>query len=928
MMPLQSIEGPNPHTGAPLASSAPGHHSIGNGIAAAPASTNAGESGESRHLKPKTLPCKYCNKRFRRVEHVQRHERTHTKEKPFACAWDGCGKTFGRRDLLVRHEKLVHLNDGNKDANRPRKPSSSAMVQPAPVPDGEVLSMPQPGPPPPQSYLAESVAPAPVTNIPQDVRVQPRNAPCNLDLLSDAALASEVNPMQGMMTDLSHAQQPAGGPRMRHQGYDGHPSTAPYPTRQREEPAVLSAGFVSQTASMSFNEYNFFDELTSSSHFLPPPFDPEQQHGSWAGKSGATKASSQFTSRLGSMQQDPRENAADGQSRFSDDSTRTFRLRISPGDHTVLKGRIDEFSSVLPNDFVFPSRHTLIRFVEGYITGFHEHLPFLHLPTISLVEVAPELLLAILAVGAQYRFENNRGYGLWYAARAIALEQIRRRDSNEMYALLPTAAAYSPNSTRPSPSAGYRHHFSSASQDRPMTKETHREPFSPGSPQSRIETIQAVILLFAIGLWGPKAIVHESLSLQSHLAMLLREEGSMSETSQSAAPDWDSWIRIEGAIRTKLVAYCYFNLCSVTYNIPPLLLTSELDVYLPQPSRLWRAETAWQWQEAHRTVATADMTVHDAFSRLFGGSQQGLPPQISSLGNHVLIHALLQHIYLLKQTSLSLSHGPGSTRTIRPEDVENVTQALRVWQMGFEHGNKVRAAAQSGFVGGGDGFPGGPMAFNSTALLRLAYIRLCTDMVPSRGLETRDHVIIAAALAEGVTLDRGLKLHRALIQAVHALSQLVKAGVNYVARAKSSEWSVQHSLCNFECALLVSKWLVTLSSIGHNDALPTMEERNLLDTVRRMLDETEFAVPVDPSLSGGSHQASGGRSLEAVGPNESMRLRQLAAAVVRLWAETFRGSHIFEVVKVMGNSLDGYGDLVEKPRDRTPIGRGGHEVSM
>lgn len=48
--------------------------------------------------KPKTLPCRYCQKRFRRLEHVQRHERTHTKEKPFKC---GCGKTFGRRYVYM-----------------------------------------------------------------------------------------------------------------------------------------------------------------------------------------------------------------------------------------------------------------------------------------------------------------------------------------------------------------------------------------------------------------------------------------------------------------------------------------------------------------------------------------------------------------------------------------------------------------------------------------------------------------------------------------------------------------------------------------------------------------------------------------------------------------------------------------------------------
>jgi hypothetical protein len=59
------------------------------------------ESTEVRQPKPKTLPCKYCSKRFRRVEHVQRHERTHTKEKPFSCGWDRCGKTFGRRYVFL-----------------------------------------------------------------------------------------------------------------------------------------------------------------------------------------------------------------------------------------------------------------------------------------------------------------------------------------------------------------------------------------------------------------------------------------------------------------------------------------------------------------------------------------------------------------------------------------------------------------------------------------------------------------------------------------------------------------------------------------------------------------------------------------------------------------------------------------------------------
>ena len=274
--------------------------------------------------------------------------------------------------------------------------------------------------------------------------------------------------------------------------------------------------------------------------------------------------------------------------------------------------------------------------------------------------------------------------------------------------------------------------------------------------------------------------------------MLLREEGLVADSGQSTAQDWETWIRLEGSTRTKLIAYCFFNLCSISYNMPPMRLTSELNLFLPSPSRAWRAENGWQWQEARQSYPAVDITVHEGFSRLFGRSQQGLPQHLPALGHYVLIHTLIQHIYLLKQTSFVLGLPFDAQRGLKPEDVEEVAQALRVWQSSFEHRHQLRSA-ESGNFGGGDSFPGGPVAFNSTALLRLAYIRLYTDIAPSRALETRDHVLTAAALSGMPLLVRSLRLHRAVVTAIHALSMLVKQGVNYVARTKSLEWSIQHS---------------------------------------------------------------------------------------------------------------------------------------
>lgn len=417
------------------------------------------------------------------------------------------------RDLLVRHEKLVHLTDGTKESihgasSRPRKPST-ANTQASPTksqPDTDMLGMQQQSPITPVTPAQAQFAPVSdaamasiVATLPPDSRMAPRPAAaCNLDLLSDAAThlaaGGGVNSMQGMIPDMAQGQPNLGRvdsmPSYSERARDTDPTvySASFPVTSAATSAfvtsaaafptmpittapfqVSAAPFTSGPPQPDLESYDFFmDDLGSQTHFLPVGVDADQSFGAgWA-----RGQNSSFPSRFPSLAP---EGSADGPGRVDEGRTAPS-WRISASDHGIIKSRLDEFSGVLPSDFVFPSRHTLTRYLEGYISGFQEHLPFLHIPTLSPTEMAPELLLAIASVGAQYRFESQRGHALWYAAKAVALEQIRRRHSHEVHTLLPTPAAYSPHSTRASPSSGFRHSFNSVHSERPMTQETHREP--------------------------------------------------------------------------------------------------------------------------------------------------------------------------------------------------------------------------------------------------------------------------------------------------------------------------------------------------------------------------------------------------------------------------------------------------------------------
>ncbi|KAF2453168.1 hypothetical protein BDY21DRAFT_388223 [Lineolata rhizophorae] len=854
------------------------------------------DTDHSAGKKRKRFQCQHCQRLFARLEHLQRHERTHTLEKPFCCTL--CDHRFTRRDLLIRHERLSHNKDApqaqsSDGSNRPTKRRRTVTIEgindqnmsppSAPPPPYDPGSAPlhsdstQPQPSNPEhaqnsddsllATLSMAAERAALENGYGDPPVQPHQLTPNMPLAQEEPVQAPAEPI--------HAIQPAGHTRS--------------PGLEFEESLNNLATFLDNGPLSSYNFSSlinaeqpmpFFspESLTYATDFVPQSSshqDFPNFNGDGRNNLGEQNTFSCFGSRLPSLQPEdtppPPQPQAPSPSRTISD--------ISLDDRQGILLKMVEFTSVVSPDFKLPSRLALSRYVAGYINGFHEHLPFLHLPTMSIESCSVELLLAMAAVGAQYCFEGDKGVELFHASQAIATARIRRRDSR--------LAAYhrSTESDRPA-SNGLTEVPSGA----PTSNgSVHSQPASGplGLPseldlperEDLMQTAQALLLLMAMATWAKhKEILRQALAIQSILATLVRDDGLQTEPM----PDdisWTDWLHAETIKRTKLIVFCFFNLHCIVYNIPPLLLNSELSLPLPASSAEFKATSATEWREARRK-AHRPAGFQEALRRLFSRGGRDITEWNSSLGNYILIHALIQHIFFVRQTARCRFDGDGE---LAAEDVAQLELALRNWQIGWKRNPESSLDPMD---------PNGPVAFNSTALLRLAYIRLNVDTGPGRGLDTRDPVQIAKAFQDSLPIRRTPKLVRAALHSAHSLSIPVKIGIRLVAKTQAFIWSIQHSLCSLECAFLLSKWLGALAN--PDPGLPvTNDEWRIVGVVKTMLDETEFAVPCDAPLE------------------SPETLKHLSAGVLRVWGAIFRGAQTWAIVDVIGTSLNIYADMLE-----------------
>ena len=527
------------------------------------------------------------------------------------------------------------------------------------------------------------------------------------------------------------------------------------------------------------------------------------------------------------------------------------------------------------------SRHgTLSRYVEGYFRGFHVHLPFLHAATISLPDIPEELLLAIAAVGALYKFEHGKGYELYFAARALVSNRLQEQNWESSRHLVGSSPSYTGVSNHLRPKSGNRSVGGSGSSSSGSSGPSFLE-----TPRNIIHVIQALNILVSVASWGEGTLVPEALEMVSQLVLLLRSTGISEPDVVPPDVQWKEWIAVEERRRAMLVGYSVTTLHSVAFNMPPPVMNQEIGLFLPHPMDLWSASTEDQWLEIRRKQTHTERRFKEVLGTLLSGHKVEKPTEVSAFGNYIVIHGLVQHIFTERQISSLRTSGP----SLSPTTINSLDASLRSWQHCWRSSSESSLDPLSS---------NGPLAFNSTALLRIAYIRLNVDLGPRRSVLTRNPACLARSVAETPTelMERSAHAELAVLQCIHALGILVRAGVAFVSRTHAHSWSIVHSLGNIECACFLSLWLRKIASVVQLEGTQTLceEERRLLGMITSVVGETTLG----PSVHGE--------------PDGAAKIQKLAACTVRIWADALQGDHVFEMVHTIAKGLSFAGDILDE----------------
>ena len=270
-----------------------------------------------------------------------------------------------------------------------------------------------------------------------------------------------------------------------------------------------------------------------------------------------------------------------------------------------------------------PSANALTRYIAGYFTGFYPHFPFTHAPTFKLESCSPQLCLAMMAVGAQDRFETTPATELFYLSKALLFEKQHSRTRPEVRQ---SQSSLSNHSTRKS---------------------------------NILDEVRCLLCLAQFATWqSDESLKTEACILQSLLAQSLRLSGLEENIDTLVYSDWKQWVQWESARRTKLFSFCFLATQSIAYDTPPSIWCDEIKLRLPCSCPEWTAPDSVTWSLLQQNTPHEQGLFHDTLGSFFSPTYPSDYNGSSPVANYVLIHGLLQKIIWTRRSiSGGLSQG-------------------------------------------------------------------------------------------------------------------------------------------------------------------------------------------------------------------------------------------------------------------------------
>lgn len=503
-------------------------------------------------------------------------------------------------------------------------------------------------------------------------------------------------------------------------------------------------------------------------------------------------------------------------------------LRRIPCPWKVTTRHMDDFHASLQAfktqipEYSPPSALGISRHITGYFEDFHNHLPFLHTATYRPQDCphAPELVLAIAAIGAICKYERHAALQHYQAAKVIVharwTQHQRSRDGDGSLRL---------------------------------------------SPWNELRTIQAALLLSAFAIMEVKIEATENVASLHCLLVDYVEHETDGDSINAEHMNWSEWIFWESKQRTKCAIFNVLNMHAVTLDSCPVLPENRLNTFLPCSTLEWTAQNETAWREAAQS-APAVVHFHEAYSNLFSVSQPRTDLH-SPFGNLVLMNALLQRIQLMRQMQLDTK-----SPTLRATDLDEIEVALERWTHAWQQAPESILDPRN---------PDASNSFTSTSLLGLAFVRLYTPYASCRRLCEWQPEKTGHLLSRAQDPQRTTRITPALLHATQAFAIPVKFGMESTSRRQFHHWDLQNFLWHLEAAVFLSKWLSDAAGASPDEPLSEFESR-MTSIIRSLIDKAEESTGQGHTLR--SDAIINGRN-PALGRDLSARLTRLWASLYK-----------------------------------------------